>query len=269
MTRKMWPVITSKLFVALTAALIALPSLAARISADEAGVVRIEGLIQEGDAERLATVLGKMVSVGGFQVDSTGGNVLEAMRMASLVEGSRSAVIVRKGGVCASACFFLFISAQERIATGYEGKDGKNPSASMLSRGSYVGVHRPYLGSRSEVRDSSVTKQEKLMKDVRSYLAGKNTPQNLIDEMMARSSNQVYWLTDKDIETIGPFSPGVEEIYIKECGFNKRGYFHSWSRERIREFDTCAIKVWKREFLEPQMNFLIRLEIGRRPWDLK
>lgn len=230
--------------------------------------IHIDGKIVSGDAERLAILMSKMPGVAYFRVNSEGGNVEEATKMASLIEGTHAPLSVRNGGICASACFFLYIGAHQRSANAFQGDDGQNPSPEMLAKGRrFVGIHRPYLGSPIEVGKSSMQKQEKVMNDVRKYLKEKNTPQYLIDEMMGRPSNQVYWLREKDIDILGEFSAGLEEIYIKECGYNKREIYRSWTDKQIQNFTDCTIKVWEREMYPAQIVFLLRLETGWRPWN--
>lgn len=255
-----------KWLVAIASCFFLLPALAADIYIERGHVVNINGQIKQGDAERVASLIGKLKSVSIFRVQSLGGNVDEAIKIASLIEGAQANFMINKGELCASACFFMYIAGHYRYATPFQGADNTNPSPEMLARGyRYVGIHRPYLGSEKEVRALSADKQERLMQDIRAYLQKKQVPQYLVDEMMGRSSNRIYWLREKDLDLLGDFSPGVEEILIKECGYDKVSGA-SWSRERNDEFNNCWLDMREREFTPLQQRFLGRLATGWRPW---
>ncbi len=102
------------------------------------------------------------------------------------------------------------------------------------------------------------------MQDLREYLKRKQVPQYLVDEMMGRASNQIYWLREKDLNLLGEFSPGYEEILIKECGYDKS--ISEWSDARQIKFFNCQHDVWEREFLPSQLIYIKRLANGWRPW---
>lgn len=243
-----------------------MPAMAADIYIERKYEIHIDGQIKPGDAEKIASLLGKMTAVSSFFVNSNGGNVGESMKIASLIEGVHATFRVKKGGVCASACFLMLVAAQHRFFSYFLGEEGQNPTPEMIAKRSFVGIHRPYLGSKNEVKKSSAEKQEEVMHEVRNYLRKKQVPQYLVDEMMGRASNQVYWLRAKDGDLLGEYSPGYEEILIKECGYNKMEIDNTWSEDRVARFIKCDRDVWNREYLQPQILYLIKLEIGWRPW---
>jgi hypothetical protein len=71
--------------------------------------VYIDGEIRPGDAERLAVALSQArFDVSQLTVNSMGGDVREALRIAGLVRGTKLEVKVAKGGFCVSSCFFIF-----------------------------------------------------------------------------------------------------------------------------------------------------------------
>jgi hypothetical protein len=208
-----------------------------------------------------------MRSVVAFFVKSPGGNIEESLRIASLIEGTSADFRIKRGELCASSCFFMFIAGQSRSAIGFHGEEGQNPSPASRAKGFYyVGIHRPYLASKDEVKAASADKQEALMQAVREYLRKKQVPQYLVDEMMGRASNQVYWLREKDVDLLGDYSPGYEEVLIKECGYNKTARLESWSDTRREQFDNCLIDVWNREYRPSQIRYIKRLATGWRPW---
>ena len=57
------------------------------------------------------------------------------------------------------------------------------------------------------------------MRRVQSYLEAQMVPRRLIDLMMSRPSNDVYWLNSKDFQKFGEYRPDVEEFLINKCGY--------------------------------------------------
>jgi hypothetical protein len=108
--------------------------------------------------------------------------------------------------MCASACFFIWINGTFRGAVEEGYKDGSGP----------VGLHRPFL-VRPENHEDSLRKQSEVIAGVRSYLESNFIPRRLIDTMMARPSNDIYWLTSDDLDEIGSTPPSLEELYISKC----------------------------------------------------
>ena len=253
--------------VAIVFSIFLLPVLAADIYVEDYKV-HIEGVIRDGDAERVASLVSGMRIVSSFNVNTLGGNVDEALKIASLIEGTSARFVIKKGGICASSCFFMFISSQDRSAIPFYGEEGQNPSAENRAKGYYyVGIHRPYLASKDEVTAASADKQEALMQVIRDYLRKKQVPQYLVDEMMGRSSNQIYWLREKDLDLLGDYSPGLEEVLIKKCGYNKTvKYSISMTNTQLNELYDCISEVRQREYLPSQTKYIKRLATGWRPW---
>jgi hypothetical protein len=244
-----------------------LPAFAADIYVEKNHQIHIDGEIRPGDAERVATLLSRMRVVGYFYVKSLGGNIEESMRIARLIEGVHARFVVKRGELCASSCFFMFIAGKERYADAFRGEDGQPPPPDKRAKGfSYVGIHRPYFASNEELKAESADKQEVLMQAVRDYLRKKQIPQYLVDEMMGRASNQIYWLREKDLDLLGVFPPGYEEVLIKKCGYNKLEQQNFWSDKRQVEFNDCIFDVWEQEYLPLQTAYIKRLATGWRPW---
>lgn len=224
--------------------------------------IHIDGTIRSGDAERVAKLLTQMNVVSTFRVKSPGGSVLEAIKIASLINGLKASLVIKKGEVCASSCFFLFINGYHRFAMPF-----RTPEAMQAGRGKgymYVGIHRPYLSSEDEVYATSVEKQAQLMAEVKTYLRDRSVPEYLISEMMSRPSNEIYWLQEKDLDAIGEHDAGVEEVLIKECKYSRDDWKLS-DAEVDQKFE-CYSDVFDRVFQPQQYAFIAKLKTGWRPW---
>ena len=237
--------------------------------------LHIVGEIRPGDAERVAQSAIEQFTrnkkyVAFVFVNSPGGDIAESIRIADLVASMKPTVVVARGGVCASSCFLIFLAGYERVATSVHDDGGMPTPEKQVSRFGLVGIHRPYLKTPSADLES-VTKQGDLMRSFRNHLASKQVPQHLVDEMMARPSNDIYWLRDRDFELIGPYSAGDEEALIAKCGYKRSGKMVSeqWSEERLKKFAACELNYWDEQYMGPQIKFVHKLSGGWRPWATK
>lgn len=190
-----------------------------------AGSVAIKGEIVAGDAKKLADVLGSNNLTVQIFLDSPGGDVVEATRMAEVVRvlrlstrvGYASSKSVRPApgsnkAICASACFFIWLAGSSRSAS-----DTSHPS---LQEGR-IGLHRPFLGNPKNTEES-LASQSGVVQAVTAYLDENMVPRRLIELMMRRPSNNIYWLANADIEELGAIRPDVEELYIAKCGHDSK-----------------------------------------------
>jgi len=82
------------------------------VTKDGKTIVLLSGEILEGDAESLKTAIktandaGKLVS--GVRLNSPGGNLLEALKLADVVRYAKVATNVSGNATCASACFLVY-----------------------------------------------------------------------------------------------------------------------------------------------------------------
>ncbi len=242
----------------------------------EKNTLYLTGEIRQGDAERLASLMPQLEAVKHLMINSLGGDLAEAMRLAELVKNAHIDVRVGQGGYCVSACFFVFLEGYYRSATSANDDGTLMPQAKRERRAGVVGIHRPYLKPKNG-DIASPKKQEELMHQVRAYLVSKSVAQHLIDEMMARPSNEIYWLRERDLELIGEYNHDVEEALISKCGYKRLSVRaelmvradESWSVERNERMEICAFDYWSEQYLQQQMIFIFKLSTGWRPWSGK
>jgi hypothetical protein len=170
----------------------------------------MSGEFIDGDAQKLRKLVssdvGKFVS-SPIVIDSNGGNVLEALKIARLVNSSYAIIALPRKAKCASSCFFILTAASKRYM---EGK---------------VGIHRPYL-PKSVADKMNIIEMESSQKDVykrsSDILKEHNVPQYLIDKMVNSASTEIYWLSDKDKKALGFRPPWYEQMLISKCGLDKK-----------------------------------------------
>lgn len=232
--------------------------------------VNLNGEIRAGDAERIASLVGQEKGLLRLIINSPGGDLVEAMRIKDIVNGLHIDVNVAKGGYCVSACFFIFLEGYNRRATASNDDGTLSPKEKRDRWAGVVGIHRPYL--KSPTGDViGVKKQEDVMRNVRGYLATKGVPQHLIDEMMARPSNDVYWLRPNDLNLLGEFSPGDEEAVIARCGYKRfdARYDGNWSEDKENRLTDCTFGYWEEQYLPSQRQYIAKLRTGWRSWSKK
>jgi hypothetical protein len=169
------------------------------------------GEILPGDTQRVARFFIKYPDVKFLVLDSRGGDVIEAIRIGELVRTLRISAEVADRGLCASSCFFIWMNGAYRLAVAENYRGGSGP----------VGLHRPFLVNPTN-SEGSLQLQSKVMIEVRNYLESNLVPRRLIDIMLTRPSNDIYWLTSDDIEELSPTPPALEELYIAKCQANTR-----------------------------------------------
>lgn len=182
-------------------------------------VYAYKGEIKIGDAAKLAKfITANRYEINSINLDSPGGNVNEAILMGELIKAARLDTWVQPGSVCASACFFIWINGANRSAV--IGEEVRN-----IKTGKYIsskiGLHRPYMASMTN-DDNSLSNQSQLVKHVDAYLVSKGVPRRLIDLMMSRPSNDIYWITEEDYYEIGESPIELEELYISKCNDTRR-----------------------------------------------
>lgn len=224
----------------------------------------LDGEIRPGDAEKLAKQLIQDRTFIRVMVNSPGGDLFEAMRLSELIERTYLIVRVNPSGYCISACFFLFLSGYERVAVGPLNEIGSPMDSKIIGA---VGVHRPYLKSPTGQAES-LERQEKIIKQIREYLITRSVAQYLIDEMMSRPSTDVYWLTDRDLEVIGPHSASIEEALIAICGYRRTAVMarDRWSEQKIERVIDCTRDYWDAQYEPLHKQFRAKLRTGWRPW---
>ena len=235
----------------------------------------LTGDIEEGDSEKLALAISTIKPIyndffllpSSIILNSNGGDVNEALKISLLVKALYLNTVTPYDakGVCASSCFFIFISGLKRSATGIDtlNTEGK--------RGSFgpIGVHRPYL---TEVKGGpdSMRHQEDIMRAVSGHLNKERIPQSIIDIMMSHASNDVYWLLESDLKLLGRFRAGYEEELIAKCGYNQKQEDQmnasEWMESQSSGVLNC-VSEYNVEIYVPLRNATAaKLRKGWRPW---
>ena len=178
--------------------------------------ILISGKIVKGDFQRLGRLIDPIKNwknyngylLGGVYLDSLGGDVAEALRIAQLVERSFVSTWVKPGKSCLSSCFLIFSAGTRRA---------------WFADSSRLGVHRISLVAE----ELNLNKYEKTTSEtsqvVETFLARVGMPRKVVDKMNDTPSSEMFFLTNDWLEREGIFStllsrPAFLDTVEKKCG---------------------------------------------------
>jgi hypothetical protein len=142
------------------------------------------GPIIAGDFSRLIEFIRTIPQtdrIMGFIIDSPGGNVLEAEKLADMIAKFKLSVVVPSNSECSSACFLLFAAASHRIAA---------PNA-------LIGVHSVSQNGKENAFSFAATTA--LARD----LAALGVPPEIIGKLVETPPDRATWLTLSDLNLMG------------------------------------------------------------------
>ncbi len=146
----------------------------------------ITGDISPGDADAFKALVkqandgGKLV--GNLRLNSTGGNLLEGVKLAEAVRYAKLSTNVGKKAICASACFLVFAAG----------------SSKFVSYGAQIGVHGASDQSGNETMGSNAAtvSMAKIAKEL-------GVPPAIIGRMVVTPPTEVVWLSPQDLQSMG------------------------------------------------------------------
>jgi hypothetical protein len=129
----------------------------------------LKGAFGAGTAERVKTFLGAAPAVRTLQLDSIGGRLLEAERLATIVRERQLDTYVQ--GECMSACTYVFLAGKDRAAT---------PEAK-------IGFHKPSSVRGVDQKDlAAVDKMSQIYRDA-------GIPEAFIQHAVSTPANSMWY----------------------------------------------------------------------------
>ncbi|MGQ3297647.1 hypothetical protein [Reyranella sp.] len=188
-------------------------TLFSRTVAVESPRLRLTGMIESGDAERLRELLDKLrelapqrpgMPLATIELSSVGGDLSEGVRIGELLKNYRVVAVVRKQDLCLSACALALLGGNT-VRTG-----GAYPFDCNVEVGGKVAFHNFFL-DRSHLRrltsDDPIASRLQGFADGRSgaamlikYAADMGLPPSFAANLMARPVEEFQY-----VETIGEF----------------------------------------------------------------
>ncbi len=139
------------------------------------------GPIVPGDFARLGAFIKTLSQSEGtlsFFVDSPGGNIFEAVQIATFINKSAAVVAIPGGSQCSSACFLLFAAAAHRF----------------MAPDALIGVHSTSLNGQENLASMGLTTA--FARDAAAY----GVPPAIIGKMVQTEPGRISWLTPSDLQ---------------------------------------------------------------------
>lgn len=181
--------------------------------------IKLKGVIEKDDAEQLRNALlahPDLYENGELLLDSLGGDVDEAIKISMIMNEWVGRASVAQRGVCAGACFLVWISAP------FHGTVSTNLSGVPL-----IWLSMPHL-SMDELKnlpaDQIREAKARSALRIREFLSEQNLSQRLVDVMMSRDSHDPYILRRADLVEVKALSPSMQKLSATECGSNPRAH---------------------------------------------
>jgi len=162
-----------------------------------------------------------------LDIDSTGGQVEEAIRAGDVIAGSQWAIWVRDGSICHSACVLVLAAGDTRSIAGK------------------VGIHRLMRErSKATTRRELSAELKDITEQVRDYLARNGAASALADQMMTIPNRDLRVLTSDELAQFGLSGTNAVQddldriTLMRECGdafVRRRDAF-------MRSFDKTCMK---------------------------
>lgn len=187
--------------------------------------ILLRGPIVQGDSERLWATLKSQPRGSDIYryllLDSPGGDVAEALKLTKIVrdallETQNSAVVLTgllksPAYTCASSCVLILMAGVQR---NFSPNDGGR-----------LGLHRPSFSAETYSGKSPPSdlaeRQHQTMRYVREFLLSEGMPQRLVEEMMNRSSREIYWVDFmNDWLDVRSRAAWFDEMLISRCNFD-------------------------------------------------
>lgn len=149
-------------------------------------IFTLSGEIRPGDYDRLIAYFKNdphgFVNVNSISLDSPGGSVPEAMKLAKFIKETSRNTMVVEGARCMSACFFLLVAGGDRF----------------LNENGKLGIHRPYydpVGYKFLSPTKAREAYEKLDDVVRQFLTAVRIPDDIVRVMFSTPSSSIKLFT--------------------------------------------------------------------------
>lgn len=146
-------------------------------------VITLEGEIKPGDSKRIEDMINKAHwanrEVIAIRLNSPGGNMMEGIHIADVVNDNKLSTVVVNKSMCASACFLAFAAGHGKYASAH----------------SSIGVHG---ASEANGKESGDSRQATMI--MAKVLNMMHVPARIIGEMVVTPPENMVWLKMEDMK---------------------------------------------------------------------
>jgi hypothetical protein len=164
------------------------------LSKDNKTIVLVNGELATGDAGRVRDLLKSEAAAGkpvsGMRFNSRGGSLVEAVRLAAVVQGAKIATVVVAGATCAAACFVPLIAGNQKVI-----------SASATIGAPGAAPRQEPSGQTPAIVRGQTPAIVRVVKELGLLDA-------IIAKMLATPEDDIAWLTLDDLRAMGATTTG-------------------------------------------------------------
>jgi hypothetical protein len=158
------------------------------LSKEHRTIVILNGELAEGDAIRLRDIVTASTKsaqpVSGMRLNSSGGSLIEGVRLAGIVQNAKIATVVPSGATCAAACFIVFAAGNEKFA----------------SATATVGVP----GAADRFGQDAAGETPPIVRVVKEL----GLLDAIVEKMLDTRADEIFWLTQDDLRAMGSATTG-------------------------------------------------------------
>jgi hypothetical protein len=151
--------------------------------ADQQTTITFTGTIVEGDALKFSRLLTRKHPVTVVKLNSRGGNIAEATKIAAMVRNANITTAVARGAMCNSACFLVFAAGKQKFA----------------ELGAAIGVHSARDNMTGKENDRSAAATVTMARLLKSY----GVPEHIVGKLVTTKTETMTWLWPDDLRSMG------------------------------------------------------------------
>jgi hypothetical protein len=169
--------------------------LTATPSKENRTIVALNGELEAGDASRFKELVKASAtagrSVSAVRLNSPGGSLVEGVRLAAVIHGTKIATVIAAGATCAGACFIPFVAGKEKFVS---------TTASVSGPGAAAPDRQPAGKTPAVVRGETPAIVQ-VVKELGLLDA-------IVTKMLATSEDDVFPLSADDLRAMGATMTG-------------------------------------------------------------
>ena len=158
------------------------------LSKENKTIVLLNGELAEGDANRLKDIIRTSANSGkpvtAIRFNSSGGNLIEGVRLAGIIQKTKITTVVPSGARCVAGCFIAFAAGNQKYA---------GATATVGVPGASDRFGRDFAGETPSI--VRVVKELGLLDAI-------------VEKMLATHTDEVFWLTQDDLRAMGAATTG-------------------------------------------------------------
>jgi hypothetical protein len=161
------------------------------LSKENRTIVVLEGELAPGDAStfrdivKASSAAGKPVSA--LRLNSSGGSLLEGVRLAALIQGTKIATVIIAGAKCVGPCFLPFIAGSQKY----------------VSATATVGIPGAAQKSEHEPKGDTPALLRTEMPAIVRVVQKLGLLDAIVTKMLTTPEDDVLWLTMDDLRAMG------------------------------------------------------------------